>query len=1297
MKKKFTLMTAVFALLAILALPMGMKGQTTVTFTAGEDTGETSVTKDGITVSMSTMSRTDNYRCYANTAMTVVSTIGDITSIDLTCTGNGEANYGPGKFSLTDGYTGSYTYSGTVGTWNGSAEEVSLTASSQVRMSKIVVTVGGSAPTSYIVTYDCNGGTSDCPVSEDEVEANSTIILADAPSREGFTFAGWNDGNTTYEAGYDEYVVNGNVTFTAQWTEIVSDDEQWVLTSLADLTENDVFVIVGNNGSTFAMSNDKGTGSAPTAVAVTVANNLITSAVTSNIKWTISGDATDGYTFYPNGSSETWLYCFNNNNGVRVGTGNDKTFVINSDYIYNSGQSRYIGIYNSADWRSYTSINNNIKDQTFAFYKKVTGEVLPPSITAENVSIEYDATSGTIEYTINNPVDGGSLTANTESDWITLGTIGEAVPFTCTANTEGTQRTASITLTYTFNRETVTKEVTVTQGAAPVTYTTIPALFEAATATATDVTITFGSWVVSAVKNSNAYLTDNQGHGLIIYESEHGFEVNDVLTGTASCKLQLYRGSAELTELTASTEGLSVTKTGTVTEQNIAITELGGVNTGALLAYQNMTFNGNELVDLNENTIKPYSTLFDFTLEEGHTYNVKGIYLQYNNTKEILPRSADDIEEVEVPTEEYTLTVSDPENITFTVVYGEEVLANGEAAEIANGTEITMTVNVSEGYVLESVTVVGENEQVVSITENNGVYSFYMPAYNATVNATAMEYIAPSGSNFVRISSLDQLTDGSVVVIASRYNETANNYFAMKNAIGSKIQGTVFESVTSGTNEVLSSAITDTIDNYYWVVDLTDEGYTFTNAEGITIGYASSTNFAQNGDNTIWSIERSQSGAALVQYYDGFTITNVNINTRGIALRDNNGTKQFGAYSTGNNNGDSYNFFLDFFVQTETVEPESYTLTINGYAAGSDDGYYLIASPVNVNPAEVQGMTEGEFDLYYFDESQDMEWINYKGENGSFNLEPGKGYLYAKKATTEGEVFSFELSGTPYDGTPITLAKVGNGEFQGWNLVGNPFADTAYINRDFYVMKEDGSEIITGEGNKIAPMQGFFVIAEQDGEELAISTEAPSNTGSKIVVNVTQNRGNVIDRAIVRFGEGRQLPKFMMNPGNTKLFIAQADNEYAVVRSANEGEMPVSFKAAENGYYTLNIKAEDTEMGYLHLIDNMTGADVDLLSTPNYTFQANTTDCANRFCLVYAATTGINESASDDFAFFNGNEWVINSDGEATLQVIDMTGRVLSSQTVNGNTNLKLNQANGVYLLRLLQNNTVKNQKIVKE
>ena len=473
MKRKFTILAAAFALLAFLAIPMGMWGQTTVTFTAGTDTGETSVTKDGITVSMSTMSRTDNYRCYANTAMTIASSVGNITNVALTCTGNGDSNYGPGKFSLTEGYTGSYSYSGNIGTWIGSAADISLSASSQVRMTEIVVTIGGSVPTTFTVTYDCNGGTSGCPENVTGITAGTSITLAAAPTKTDYTFDGWNDGSTTYEAGAN-YTVSGNVTFTAQWTENVSGDEHWVIANLADLTEDDVFVIVGNNGSNYAMSNNNGTGSAPSAVAVTVTGNEITSSVASNIKWTVSGDASNGYTFYPYGSTTTWLYCnttanSSSNNNMRVGTGDRKVFEMNSDSYLMTKDTyvvRYLSIYNNADWRGY--INTNLCP-ALSFYKKMVGGTVPPSISADDVSVEYDAVSGSIAYTVNNGVDGGTMSAAvTEGDWLTLGQgTTSPISFTCTANQTSVVRTATVTLTYTYNRETTTANVTVTQAANP--------------------------------------------------------------------------------------------------------------------------------------------------------------------------------------------------------------------------------------------------------------------------------------------------------------------------------------------------------------------------------------------------------------------------------------------------------------------------------------------------------------------------------------------------------------------------------------------------------------------------------------------------------------------------------------------------------------------------------------------------------------------------------------------------------------------------------------------------------------
>ena len=113
-------------------------------------------------------------------------------------------------------------------------------------------------------------------------------------------------------------------------------------------------------------------------------------------------------------------------------------------------------------------------------------------------------------------------------------------------------------------------------------------------------------------------------------------------------------------------------------------------------------------------------------------------------------------------------------------------------------------------------------------------------------------------------------------------------------------------------------------------------------------------------------------------------------------------------------------------------------------------------------------------------------------------------------------------------------------------------------------------------------------------------------------------------------------------------------------------------------------------MGYLHLIDNMTGNDVDLLATPSYSFEAKTTDYESRFKLVFA--TG---NADDTFAFFCNGSFVINNDGKGTLQVIDINGRILKSESINGCTSIDMNAAQGIYMLRLVNGDNVKVQKVV--
>lgn len=252
----------------------------------------------------------------------------------------------------------------------------------------VTVAVTMNEETKYTVKWYVNN------VATDETNyAGSTLAGIAAPTIDcnGKVFQGWTatanySSETTAptdlftDASTKTMPVNGTnyyaVFATVETTTTGSGSEGWLETAITDLTSSDVFVIVGTNSSnSYAMVNDKGTNSAPAASAVTISEGKISGTPADNIKWNISGNSTDGYTFYPNGSTTTWLYCTNTNNGVRVGTNTNKTFTIDDGYLKNTATSRYVGVYNNSDWRCYTTYtgSSNIKDQSFKFYKYTTG------------------------------------------------------------------------------------------------------------------------------------------------------------------------------------------------------------------------------------------------------------------------------------------------------------------------------------------------------------------------------------------------------------------------------------------------------------------------------------------------------------------------------------------------------------------------------------------------------------------------------------------------------------------------------------------------------------------------------------------------------------------------------------------------------------------------------------------------------------------------------------------------------------------------------------------------------------
>ena len=411
-----------------------------------------------------------------------------------------------------------------------------------------------------------------------------------------------------------------------------------------------------------------------------------------------------------------------------------------------------------------------------------------------------------------------------------------------------------------------------------------------------------------------------------------------------------------------------------------------------------------------------------------------------------------------------------------------------------------------------------------------------------------------------------------------------------------------------------------------------------------------------------------------------------------------------------------------FYIQSNQASPgESFginlidntviDLAVTGHG-DSDGGWAFIASPVvdDIAPSVVENL-EGvkyetgtyNYDLYRFNQSADLEWENYHSNDtpqNPFMLENGKGYLYASKAD---RTLTFSTPFNTDNTKTFDLEYDADAEFAGWNLVGNPFPVAAYADKSYYTMNEAGTgiePIAVSSAMPIDACTGVMVKAQTTGETVTFSRTAQQSTGNngmiQIAVAQANTRVNAIqDKAIVSFNEGSQLGKYYFGRQNANIYLPQGGEEYAIAFSDGHGEMPLNFKATKDGEYTLSVAPDGVEMEYLHLIDNLTGANVDLTATPQYTFTAKTTDYASRFRLVFS----ICEDANGDnapFAYVSNGKIILttNVNGNATLQIVDVTGRVI----VQGDAINRVSTSgmtSGIYVLRLINGDDVRTQKIV--
>lgn len=480
--------------------------------------------------------------------------------------------------------------------------------------------------------------------------------------------------------------------------------------------------------------------------------------------------------------------------------------------------SSYTNVYVRVYYSGSTAVRN-IDDLTLTTSVSTT-----PTINATTpAELAYNATSGSIAYTIDNPVEGGVLTAASNDNWLTIGTIGQTVPFTCTANNLNTARTATVTLTYTYNTsETVTKEVTVTQAAAPYTITFVPGnsgtcntpSYTGSSIDLSNITATplnecysngwrFYGWseteltessIIAPSIVSNPYVPSSNGNLYAVYRRIEGEPsnayyklVNETTNDWSGDYLIVYDNKAfngGLENLDASGNYINVSN---YAENGIIISNsttdaakftiensdntyfirasngkyIGWTSSSNGLAASNSAIATEITYDQNNNNIIINSTGGTAKLLFYNSGNQSRFRFYTTNQQPIQLFKyipATDGTNIYASSPDCSLPIS--YFITVTQVEGATISATPTSAP--SGNTINLSINTEEGKALNEWHV--STSDGTSIMVNNN--SFEMPAHNVIVTATLV--------NVYTIAASANLTNGGNITGAGQYNEGTN-------------------------------------------------------------------------------------------------------------------------------------------------------------------------------------------------------------------------------------------------------------------------------------------------------------------------------------------------------------------------------------------------------------------------------------------------------------------------------------------------------------------------------------------
>ena len=661
----------------------------------------------------------------------------------------------------------------------------------------------------------------------------------------------------------------------------------------------------------------------------------------------------------------------------------------------------------------------------------------------------------------------------------------------------------------------------------------------------------------------------------------------------------------------------------------------------------------------------------------------------------------------------FTITLASIQNGSVTV-------SQNQAVE---GDLISLTATPATGYEFDHWNVTDALNNSIPVIDNE----FEMPASNVTVNVV-FDYVGVFSQQYHLVTNVNQLVAGRTYLIVNtaagkalgttqNNNNRAGVAVSISNNVISSIGSTVCELTLGGSTNAW------TFFDAGWG---TNGGYLYASSSSSNIMKTQ----ANNDANGLWSITIDSDGTA--------TIVAQGTNTRNnLRYNPNNDSPIFSCYASSSTMAK-----VELFIRSEEYEhaesetianlfpfdkhtvASGATLTITGTttcndanhlvledgaqfihhsdnvkatikkgveAYTTDGGWYTIATPFTTyTPTEI---TSDNYDLYALDESADLEWVNYKAHTNDFSMASGAGYLYAHNPG-----ITLRMTGTLNNGDftkEVTLSYASDDEnIKGFNLLGNPtahdisFTKTTQVADGYYYLSNNETWQYT-TSNSIPAGRGILVKTNAAGQTVTLNPQSKSSdaTGQYLCVAIDD------EKAYIKMNDGVSMPLFALNGKSSNLYLTHEGKPYIMLVRDGAHSVDLNYQPRKNGTHTLTVSStSNCQLPTLNLVDRLTGAHIDLLATPSYSFESTGNDYASRFELVFSANE--NENKNEIFAFISNGNIIVN--GTGTLQIIDALGRELVRRDLSTlNSQLStLNYNSGVYLLRLITPEETKVQKL---